>query len=413
MGARWNAGTVDSTRGHHFGSFYTDTQLSAARILEISNAVRAVGVTGAKGEALTYTRAGTRHCSTHPTTDVTVTAQPADLPCIQQGGMLVENSRTNLLLRSEAIENAAWNRVNGGPGPPAAPTVSGNYALGPDTLLRADRLIVPACPGLDSYSAVEQLYTSSVAAHSVSVFLKGTSGSGTIGLYLWDFGAGSKAVSCSYNATTWTRCTVTTIPLGVTQKIGIGCINYAAYGGSDTGAADVLVFGAQAELGANASSYMRTDGATATRSADGAAYFTFASGPIASIASTVGLREGFVTNARVGNGSDGVAQYLDAYLSSNRWMATEQSDGVTYKASGSMIAAGTANLSADNRFATWIVPAVSINGQVNGGATFTNSVGIPNAPTLSRFYLNSTFATHAPDGVFSKVCADPSPTRCR
>src|SRR5690606_5381998 len=49
-------------------------------------------------------------------------------------GLLVEEQRTNLLLRSQEFDNASWSKVSS--------SVSANAAVAPDGTLTADKIIV-------------------------------------------------------------------------------------------------------------------------------------------------------------------------------------------------------------------------------------------------------------------------------
>ena len=54
-------------------------------------------------------------------------------------GLLIEEARTNLVLRSEEFDNAYWLKSNGGTG--SAPVVTANDAVAPDGTIAADKIV--------------------------------------------------------------------------------------------------------------------------------------------------------------------------------------------------------------------------------------------------------------------------------
>ena len=102
--------------------------------------------TGTRGEALTFTRTGTATCTktasgglaTTGIADGDLVLYPANMARVEFDsagtlGLLVESSRTNSVIRSQEINDAAWTKGA------AVGTITPNYANGPDGTLTADR----------------------------------------------------------------------------------------------------------------------------------------------------------------------------------------------------------------------------------------------------------------------------------
>ena len=115
--------------------FVVESVLDATRIAAIARAVLADTPTGAKGEALTYSRTGVRFCDSvaDGTAGAAGSILPANRPCVTRGGLLVEGTRTNLLPRWEELDNASWASVG-------TPTMSANSTVSPWGTLTADTL---------------------------------------------------------------------------------------------------------------------------------------------------------------------------------------------------------------------------------------------------------------------------------
>jgi hypothetical protein len=240
-------------------------------------------VTTAGGATITNTRASSAMClktgmAVAGIVDGDAVLCSTNTPRIESDGValgpLVEEARTNTLLYSSALDNGAWSVASGGGA--SNPTITANYGNAPDGTATADRLEIPGCTAGGSYSLVLQSYTGTAAAWSTSMFIKGTSGSGTVLLISLDTVLVSGLfVSCSYNSSTWTWCGGPSAPLTKTfanagSRVYIGCDNAsgAVSGTSDTGAADVLVWNVQAEAGAFPTHPIPTTSAAATRAVD-------------------------------------------------------------------------------------------------------------------------------------------------
>jgi hypothetical protein len=261
--------------GYLRGCFLVEVALTGARHAEIAAA--AVGVlTGKAGEAVTVTRSTTTSIVSADTS--IVGWAPISRPAVGAGGLQAWPSTTNLILRSEEFDNAAWVKAGN---VVAAPTVNANAALSPDGLLTADELVFPAVANAGEYSRVSQAITAASAVRSASLWLRRASGTSTLYLYLLDDLGAYHSAACAVT-TTWTRCKLEGVTTGANPSMFLGVDLTAGSDQAAQGAQTIYAWGAGFHTASMASPYIVTAGAQVTRNADlvdAAGTFAVGTGP--------------------------------------------------------------------------------------------------------------------------------------
>ncbi|MBL0304408.1 MAG: hypothetical protein IPQ23_22405 [Cytophagaceae bacterium] len=392
--------------------------------------------TGAKGEALSFARTGNATCTRTATGGLATTGiangdlvvMSANQPRVEYDsagtlGLLVESARTNSLIRSEALDNAAWTSSTGA----GAVTVTADYAAAPDGTLTADRLQVAACPTAGLYSARLQSRAAAISTDVGSVYLKGTSGSGSVGIMLG--GAATYwAATCTFNASTWTRCSTPAGAIPAASEFWIGCLNNSVSSPNpgNTGAADVLVWGAQDEVGAYATSYIPTTSAAVTRNVESADFIVSVS-PTASTglstAATVttvstatwvsggGWLAPVLTSGSAGTPLNG-ALYWWTYVNTGPSAAQDSAGVVSAGLSGYFPGFATLNATSNRVSASHSGSAWTL---CQNGSCATSGSSTLGTPAFTRIMLGNptNAAANQNDKIVSRICIDPSPTRCR
>jgi hypothetical protein len=378
--------------------------------------------TGAKGEVMTFTRGSSTTCTktvggfstTGAIANGDVVTCATDQPAIEPSstGQLglagAQGVFTQYVLRTEELNNLAWTGLGTGV---AAPTVTANYGTSPGGTLTAERLQIAACPAVGNYSVIYQSIATA-ATHVLSYYAKAVSGTPSISCC--SSGAGTGGCSqVALNTSTWTKCVETRGDASTT--ISIGCNNDTANytGATNTGVADVLVWGVNLTPGSSVRPYIPATSASVTTSAE-VPYLTLTSAPsLNSFEVTLDTPAVFATNAHVLTLSKDASNAIEMYNSSglDRLNCFFYVGAVTFEGNSSIpIPKSTAGVRLSCSYDGTNVIAC-VDGTCNSTArSFTNFSGA--TKLYVGAYSSVSFETN-PSPVIKGVKADPSPTRFR
>jgi hypothetical protein len=207
---------------------------------------------------------------------IPTTASPAGNATLR--GLLIEEQRTNVLLHSADLTQAAWTK--------SALTLTSNAAVAPDGTLTAD-LVVDDATAAQHFFAQNFDVTNGIA-YTVSFYVKAAGKTQCV--YTWStasssfassvvtfnlsavtasvVGAGSATIAAVGNG--WYRCTTTNTATAtvISSQVYFSLTGLGSYTGDGT--TGVYYWGMQTETGAFATSYIPTTTASVTRAVDSA-----------------------------------------------------------------------------------------------------------------------------------------------
>lgn len=217
-------------------------------------------LTARRGPTPTFTRAST---ATFVGSDGLIQSAAVNTPRFDHNpvtlackGLLIEESRTNLLTQSES-----WQTGSSFTGP-ITPSISNNTTTSPDGLLTADTL--SGSNGTLADGSVNSTWRlpniSSSTTYTFSIYIKSLGVATKVEIRIRDNSTGTSVQTLDTNITSdWKRISVTATTGGTTTSIR--CIIQNTDG-------PIAIYGAQLEAGSFPTSYIPTTTAALTRSAD-------------------------------------------------------------------------------------------------------------------------------------------------
>jgi hypothetical protein len=187
--------------------------------------------------------------------------------------ILVEPQRTNLLLRSEEFNDAAWSKTNA--------TITANSIISPSGIQNADKIVevnggfaprMTALPTLVIGTAYTlSFYLKSAERNQVRVVFESSLArsayfNSTTGVVSVIGGGATASMSLLNNG--WYRCLITITPTQTNAGFYIATAENNEVISSGDNTKGIYIWGAQIELGSNATSYIPTVAAAVTRNAD-------------------------------------------------------------------------------------------------------------------------------------------------
>ncbi len=182
---------------------------------------------------------------------------------LQPKGLLIEESRTNVLTYSERIDTAPW--VNVVAGTASTPVITPDAAISPDGQLTADRIQFTLNGGIttNDFARRAQSYVTPATSHTFSVYVRSYDGVSSYNMHA----VGPTGASTPITVTgSWQRIVISGIGTGNSVAYAIGLRGGLTPANSNS--ADILVWGAQVEAGQFATSYIPTAASIVTRNAD-------------------------------------------------------------------------------------------------------------------------------------------------
>lgn len=390
VAANTSAGTSPLV-GRTLGSFVTDTQLDATAMARIARAVLADAPTGARGEALSETRASVQFCES---SDGTGTLLPSNRLCVTRGGTTAaQGSFVQSALRTEEIDNAAWADVG-------TPTVTANSVVSPGGTLTADTIDDNDGAAFEGRS--QSVTVTAAAAYTMSCYAK----AGTLAKVRLSLD-GTTGDTTTLSSSSWTRVSVTdasTSGVSVSAQVLVGTAT------TDTGT--VYVWGCNVTPGSSVRPYIPATSAAVTTAAE-VPYFTLTSAPaLLSHEVTVDTPAAFATYAYFASFYSAGANRTEMYVGAASNLECDFIvGGVAYAGlSSGAIPTSTKGVRLSCSYDGTNVVAC-VNGSCNSTArSFTQFSG------ATRVYVGAAYTTGFeanPTPVIKGVKADPNGARFR